>query len=287
MDYAPIATPVTPDWVRVARWALAEDQAAQDVTTALLGPAADRRVTASFQAEERFVVAGLPLARAVFAELDPEMRFQEQAPEGAEVTSGESIAAVTARARAILGGERVALNFLQRLSGVATITRRAVEGTAGTPAVVTDTRKTTPGLRDLEKYAVRIGGGVNHRRSLADAVLWKDNHWALLRASGGRLADTLRDLPPQTPMQVEVENEEQLIEALEAGVKSLLVDNQPPGVIAKWLKRVGTGVTIEASGGITPDHVADYARCGVHRISIGALTHSAPAVAIKLEIEID
>jgi nicotinate-nucleotide pyrophosphorylase (carboxylating) len=276
----------TPDWAFIARWALNEDDAERDVTTALLGAVAERNVTGRFVAEEDCVVAGLPLVQAVFAEMDGETVFDAHVKEGQIVHATASLAIVSGPARAVLGGERVALNFLQRLCGVASITYRAVQGTRGTRAVVTDTRKTTPGLRDLEKYAVRIGGGVNHRRSLADAVLWKDNHWALLRASGHALSEVVRNAPDGVPVQVEVETEEQLTQALDAGVRFLLVDNQPPEVIARWMERLGPGVTVEASGGITPEQVAAYAQAGVHRISIGGLTHSAPSASIKLEVDI-
>jgi nicotinate-nucleotide pyrophosphorylase (carboxylating) len=265
------------------RRALAEDKAGEDVTTTLLGAAADRSAEGRFVAEEAFVVAGLPVAALVFQELDPQASLDPLIQEGTQVKRGDVLATVRATARALLGGERVALNFLQRLSGIATVTRRAVDA-AGATIRITHTRKTTPGLRELERYAVRKGGGVDNRGSLAEAVFWKDNHWSLLRRDGGTLKDALAKRPAGVPLIVEVETEEQLTEALAAGANHLVIDNQPPATIAEWAKRAGPGVTIQASGGITPDNVADYARAGVHMISMGGLTHSAKAAPISFEI---
>jgi nicotinate-nucleotide pyrophosphorylase (carboxylating) len=176
------------------------------------------------------------------------------------------------------------LNYLQRLSGIATVTRRAVDAVAGTGAVITDTRKTTPGLRALEKYAVRTGGGVNHRASLADAVLWKDNHWELLGRRGGSLAEALRGVPDGVQVCVEVEDETQLEAAVAAGVDWILVDNQTPDTIASWSQRLGPDIVIEASGGITADSVRPFAEAGAQRISIGALTYAPDLVSISFEV---
>ncbi len=268
------------------RRALAEDAASRDVTTALLGALADTPAVGRFIAEESCVVAGCPVARGVFRQIDPTVEFTEQVPDGARAAPGGVIAIVRGRARALLAGERVALNFLQRLSGIATLTRRAVDAVAGTGAEITDTRKTTPGLRALEKYAVRTGGGVNHRLSLADAVLWKDNHWQLLARGGRELREVLAAVPADTPVTVEVESDAQLAAALAAGARRVLVDNQAPERVAAWVRRVGPGVAIEASGGITPESAAAYARAGARYISIGALTHSARAVSIRLDLSI-
>jgi nicotinate-nucleotide pyrophosphorylase (carboxylating) len=269
------------------RRALAEDAAARDITTALLGPLADSPATGRFIAEEPCVIAGSPAARQAFHQLDPSVVYEPLVPDGAAASSGQVVAIVRGRARVVLGGERVALNFLQRLSGIATVTRRAVDAVAGTGAEITDTRKTTPGLRTLEKYAVRMGGGVNHRLSLADAVLWKDNHWQLLARSGRSLADVLPAAPPGMPVTVEVEDDGQLEAALAAGVRRVLVDNQPPERVAAWARRAGPEVAIEASGGITPGTAAAYAQAGARYISIGALTHSARAVSIRLDLSLD
>jgi len=267
------------------RHALDEDDARRDCTTTLLGDIASTPAAGRFVAEAPVVVAGGPVAAEVFRQLDPSVQFEQHVADGARAERGAVIATARGPARALLAGERVALNFLQRLSGIATVTRRAVDAVAGTGAIITDTRKTTPGLRALEKYAVRRGGGENHRLSLADAVLWKDNHWELLGRVGRSLAEVLRAVPAGTPVTVEVENEAQLEAALAAGVKRILVDNQPPERIAAWARRVGS-VAIEASGGITPETASAYANAGAHYISIGALTHSAPAAAIRLDLGI-
>ena len=170
---------LSPEGLEAVSRALSEDRVSEDVTTRLLGPTAAQAAVARFVAEGKFVVAGLPVVGAVFRELDPDAQLPGSA-EGTWAGPGDVIAAVRGRAGAILSAERVALNFLQRLSAIATATRRAVDAVAGTSARITHTRKTTPGLRALEQYAVRIGGGVDNRASLADAILWKDNHWALL-----------------------------------------------------------------------------------------------------------
>ena len=269
------------------RRALAEDHAGEDVTTRLLGPAAHAPATARFVAEDRFVVAGLPIAKLIFHELDPQACFECHTAEGDWTASEKAFATLRASGRAVLAGERVALNFLQRLSGVATLTRRAVDAVAGTPARITHTRKTTPGLRALEQYAVRVGGGIDNRASLADAVLWKDNHWALLGVHSSALTAALRRAPPGVAVVVEVEDEEQLDAALAAGVTHVLADNQLPERVRRWAHRAGPGVTIQASGGITPETARAYAEAGATLISIGALTHSAPAVAMRCDVTVD
>ena len=262
--------------------ALAEDRAAEDVTTRLLGAAARQPACAAFVAEGRFVVAGLPIVARVYSELERNACFEPDGAEGEWVAAGTVLARVRATAGALLAGERVALNFLQRLSGIATLTRRAVEAVTGTQARITHTRKTTPGLRALERYAVIVGGGVANRGSLAEAVLWKDNHWALLGAGG--LAPALAHAPPGVPIVVEVEDEAQFERALAAGVRHILADNQGPQRVAAWVRRAGPGVTIQASGGITPETARAYAEAGAALISIGALTHSAPAAPIRCDI---
>jgi nicotinate-nucleotide pyrophosphorylase (carboxylating) len=270
------------------RRALDEDRAREDVTTRLLGTYRDRPAEARFVAEGRFVVAGVPVLATVFQELDPSCAVSHAVEEGSQVEAGTPVATVRGAAAALLAGERVALNFLQRLSGVATLTRRAVDAVKGTPAKITHTRKTTPGLRDLELYAVGVGGGVRNRASLADAVLWKDNHWALLarngRGGGPSVRDALRAALPGVAVMVEVESDEQLETALAAGASHLLVDNQPPERLAAWARRAGPAVTIQASGGITADNARAYAEAGASLIAIGALTHSAPAAPIRCDI---
>jgi nicotinate-nucleotide pyrophosphorylase (carboxylating) len=264
------------------RRALIEDRARDDVTTRLLGAEGKRRAAARFVAEERFVVAGLPVVETALQEMDLGAQLSTLLNEGDWVDAGAPLAEARASAAALLAGERVALNFLQRLSGVATLTRRAVDAVAGTGAKITHTRKTTPGLRALELYAVRVGGGVENRASLADAVLWKDNHWAML--DGRPLAEALTAAPAGVPAIVEVETDAQFDAALAAGVKHLLVDNQPPERLAAWARRAGPNVTIQASGGITLENVRAYAEAGAHLIAIGALTHSARAMQIRCDI---
>ncbi len=266
------------------RWALAEDQAREDVTTQLLGAAAERPVVAQIVAEGGLVVAGLPIAAQVFRELDSAADFGTLVGEGAWARAGAAIARVRASARAVLGGERVALNFLQRLSGIATLTRRVVNAVAGTRARITHTRKTTPGLRALECYAVGLGGGVANRSSLAETVLWKDNHWAIATCQGRKFRDALATVPAGMSVIVEVETDAQLEAALEAGVTHILADNQPPERVAAWVRRAGRAVTIQASGAITPESARAYALAGAKLIAIGALTHSAPAARIRLDV---
>ena len=273
------------------RRALAEDRAREDVTTHLLGRAAEQRVEARFIAEGSLVAAGLPILTTVFRELDPRAAVRLMVADGSWADAGTTLAIVSGTARALLAGERVALNFVQRLAGVATLTRRAVDAVRGTPAKITHTRKTTPGLRSLELYAVRIGGGVENRATLAAAVLWKDNHWALLGQNNLSLAGALLAVPPDVPVIVEVETDEQLEAALAAGVTHILVDNQPPERVAVWAHRAagagagaGRSVTIQASGGITADTARAYADAGAALIAIGALTHSAPAAPIRCDI---
>ena len=266
------------------RRALAEDRAGDDVTTRLLGAAAKQSAEARFVAEGRFVVAGVPLLATVFHELDPAAAVSLAIPEGSWALTGATLAAVCGGAGALLAGERVALNFLQRLSGVATLTRQVVDAVRGTGAKITHTRKTTPGLRNLELYAIRIGGGVENRASLADAILWKDNHGALLDGNGRSLRDALRNAPHGLPVIIEVESDAQVEAALAAGVTHLLVDNQSPDQLAAWARRAGPAVTIQASGGITAVTARAYAEAGASLIAIGALTHSAPAAPIRCDI---
>ena len=266
------------------RRALAEDHAREDVTTRLLGTSAERTGEARFVAEDRLVVAGVPVVATVYQELDPTSIVTASVTEGARVDAGATIVTVRGPARTLLAGERVALNFLQRLCGIATLTRRAVDAVQGTRAHITHTRKTTPGLRELELYAVQVGGGVPNRASLSDAILWKDNHWALLGNGVPTLREALREAPPNVPVIVEVESEEQLDTALAAGVTHVLVDNQTPERLGVWKRRAGAAVTIQASGGITADTARAYAEAGASLIAIGALTHSAPAAPIRCDI---
>lgn len=263
--------------VDVRAW-LAEDLGEGDLTSDALVPE-DATAEASILLKERGVVSGLEVARAVFAELDPNVRFDPMTADG-EQTEGE-IARLEGRARALLGGERLALNLLGRLSGIATLTRRYVEAVAGTGVEILDTRKTTPGLRTLEKYAVRCGGGRNHRLALDDGILIKDNH---LRVAGSIGAAV--ELAQATGAEVEVECDtlEQVEEALAAGADVILLDNMTPALLTRAVALTGGRAKLEASGGVTLENVRAIAETGVDFVSIGALTHSAQALDVSMEV---
>jgi nicotinate-nucleotide pyrophosphorylase (carboxylating) len=266
------------------RRALAEDVGAGDLTTnAVVPPDAVLRAFVVYR--EPAVVAGLPVMREVYAQLGVADQLDESVLEGTRVAAGETAAVIEAPAAAVLTGERVALNFLQRLSGVATRTRAFVDAVRGTRATILDTRKTTPGLRALEKYAVRMGGGTNHRMGLFDAILIKDNHIA---AAGG-LEPALRRaraaVAADVRVQVEVDRVEDLESAIRTGADWILLDNLAPAQVAQAVRRVGGRVPLEASGGITLESLRAYAETGVDYISSGDLTHSAPAIDIGLDVQ--
>jgi nicotinate-nucleotide pyrophosphorylase (carboxylating) len=268
---------------------LREDVGEGDLTTLWTVPEG-MPALAWIVARERCVVAGLPVAAAVFGELDERIACESRVDDGTEVDAGAKLMRLSGPAAPILTGERVALNLLQRLSGIATITRRYVNATAGTRASVSDTRKTTPGMRAFEKYAVRAGGGRNHRTGLHDAVLIKDNHVAAAGGVGAALRSVLARAENGVPVQVEVDSIEQLTEALDAGARAVLLDNMPPGQTEAAValvrgRRGGESIWIESSGGITLQNVRAYAEAGVDTISVGALTHSAPSVDIALDFE--
>jgi nicotinate-nucleotide pyrophosphorylase (carboxylating) len=237
-----------------------------------------------FVAREPLLIAGLDVALEVFRAVDPAIAWETRAREGDQFEKGNLIASITGPARGILTGERVALNFLQRMSGIATLTRRFVDAVAGTKAKIRDTRKTTPLLRLLEKRAVQVGGGVPHRSGLDSAILVKDNH-VLLAGSVGEA--TRRAVAAAAGLQVEIEVDklEQVDEALAEGAQMILLDNFTPADVAKAVARIGGKVPIEVSGGVRLDNVRAYAEAGPDFIAIGALTHSAPAMDISLDIE--
>jgi nicotinate-nucleotide pyrophosphorylase (carboxylating) len=268
---------------RVAAVALAEDVGTGDVTTEALVPA-DARCTAQLLLEEPGVVCGVPVAAAVFRALADEVRVVARLDEGTAVATPPGVLAeIEGPARAILTGERVALNLVGRLSGIASLTRRFVEVVDGTGATVLDTRKTTPGLRALERYAVRCGGGTNHRSGLYDAVLVKENH---LRLAGGISAAVgeLRRGPSRLPVEVEAETLDQVREALEAGVERILLDNMTPAQVGEAVSLVAGRAELEASGGVSLATVRSYAETGVDFVSVGALTHSARSLRVSLEV---
>jgi nicotinate-nucleotide pyrophosphorylase (carboxylating) len=268
---------------------LREDIGPGDVTTSRVVPAGTL-AHGWIVAREPLVVAGADVARLVFLELDPSLSVAIASIDGARVEAGERLLEVGGLAAPILSGERLALNLLQRMSGVATATRRFVDAVAGTGASVSDTRKTTPGLRLFEKHAVRAGGGRNHRMGLYDAILIKDNHVA---AAGGIVAAVRAAKTgggDALPVQVEVDSLDQLRDVLELGVDAVLLDNMSPAMVAAAVGLVrahagGSACWIEASGGMTLETIRAYAEAGVDTISVGALTHSAPSVDIALDFD--
>jgi nicotinate-nucleotide pyrophosphorylase (carboxylating) len=268
---------------------LAEDIGSGDITTAWTVPAG-KTASGWIVAREACVVAGLPIAEAVFTELDARVAAEAEVSDGARVDRAARLMRLSGPAAPILSGERLALNLLQRLSGVATVTRRYVEAIAGTRASVSDTRKTTPGLRLFEKYAVRVGGGHNHRTGLYDAVLIKDNHVVAAGGITAALAAVAARRVHDVFVEVEVDSLEQLREALDAGARAVLLDNMTPAETARAAALVrerphGKAIWIESSGGMTLANIRAYAEAGVDTISVGALTHSAPSVDIALDFD--
>jgi nicotinate-nucleotide pyrophosphorylase (carboxylating) len=267
----------------LVRAALDEDRAFEDVTT-LATVAPDARGHAAIVARSAGVISGLPLAVTTFETMSPEVNVHVVAGDGGHVSAGGVVADIAGPWRALLSAERVALNFVQRLSGVATLTARYVEAVRGTAARIYDTRKTTPTFRALEKYAVRCGGGVNHRADLAEAVLIKDNHLAAL---GGDIALAVRRARgaarPGICVEVECDDVAQVDAALAAGADVILLDNMPLDAMRACVARVAGRVPLEASGGVTPERVRAIAETGVDRISVGGLTHSPPALDLGLD----
>lgn len=269
--------------------ALEEDGAWRDVTTATLVPP-DQGGRGVFLCKGEGIVAGLPVVEAVFARMDPAFTIRRLRDEGAEARPGDEIAVVEGPLGPMLSAERVALNFLQRLSGIATLTRQYVDRVAGLPVRITDTRKTTPGLRPLERYAVRIGGGHNHRYNLADAVLIKDNHLVAARTRGLSVTEMVRrvrlSIPHTMRLEIEATTEEDAIEAIRAGADIVLLDNMDVETMRRVAAERHPHTIIEASGGVTLENVRAIAEAGVDVISVGALTHSARALDISLEVNL-
>jgi nicotinate-nucleotide pyrophosphorylase (carboxylating) len=286
----------------IVKYALSEDVGTGDITT-LNAVKSGVHARAVMVARQPGVLAGLDVARLVFREADPTLKFRPLAKDGDPLKPNEAVAQITGDVGGILKGERTALNFLQRLCGIATLTRRYVDAIRGTGATILDTRKTTPGMRFLEKYAVKCGGGENHRLALWDMYLVKDNH---IRAAGGitpALERILRTRQGDLLLEVEVESLDQLREALRPEVDRILVDNRPPAELKRAVEEVDRWCAahppdssrmtpgarrwpqVEASGGITLETAHLYAETGVDFLSVGALTHSAPALDLSLEIE--
>ncbi len=280
--------PPQADIDRIVLAALAEDIGDGDVTTENTIPE-EARLTGRFLAKESGVVAGIHVVWRTFALLDPRVELLVLIGDGVCVERGQVIAQVSGPGRAILTGERVALNFLQRMSGIATATRRYVDAVEGTHAAILDTRKTVPGLRVLDKWAVRLGGGQNHRIGLFDMALIKDNHIAAVGSIAEavlRVRSGLQAAGDERSLQIEVEvsDLDQLAEALEAGVDRILLDNMPPDLMREAVRLADARVPLEASGGITMESVREVAETGVDFISIGALTHSVEALDISLDL---
>lgn len=271
------------DLDRVVREALDEDDAFNDLTTNAT-VRSDRKARASLVAREAGVVAGVPLAIEAFRQLDSRVSIRVDVEDGTVVAPGQTVLFLSGHARSLLSAERVALNFMQRLSGIASLTRQFVDKVHGTNCQILDTRKTTPGWRRLEKYAVRAGGGVNHRFDLASAILIKDNHLAALDGDVNAAVQRARELAPMgVQVEVECDRVAQVHDALAAGADIILLDNMSLDELREAVQVVNGRAQLEASGGVTLDTVASVAATGVDRISVGALTHSPRAMDLALE----
>ncbi|MHB1310841.1 MAG: carboxylating nicotinate-nucleotide diphosphorylase [Gemmatimonadaceae bacterium] len=292
----PLVTPVfadgEPDFpfidahvVRLVQSALDEDQASNDVTTiATVLPS--RKARATLVAREAGVLCGVPLALAAFRLCDDKVEIRVDAEDGHRVERGTTVLFLNGKARGLLAAERTALNFLQHLSGIASLTARYVDAVRGTNARILDTRKTTPGWRQLEKYAVRCGGGTNHRPTLADAVLIKDNHLVAVEGDVAVAVQRSRALaPPGTWVQVECDRLDQVRAARDAGADAVLLDNMDLATLREAVAIAAGRLLTEASGGVRLETVRAIAETGVDRISVGALTHSAPALNLALDFE--
>ena len=265
--------------------ALDEDGAFNDLTT-IATVVSDRHARGRLVARAPGVQCGVALALEAFRTLDPKVTMRVDSEDGARLMPGDSVLYLSGHARALLAAERVALNFMQRLSGVASITARYVDAVRGTRAKILDTRKTTPGWRLLEKYAVRAGGGANHRLNLSTAVLIKDNHLAAVDGDVGLAVRRARDLAPVgTKVEVECDRVEQVQAAIAAGADIIMLDNMAPSTMRECVALVDGRALVEASGGVTLDSVRAIAETGVDWISVGALTHSAPALDLALDFE--
>jgi nicotinate-nucleotide pyrophosphorylase (carboxylating) len=268
----------------MVREALEEDAADNDITS-IATIMTDRRSRCRIVARQRGVIAGIPLAREAFRQRDPKSSVRATIRDGQLVDAGTDVMFVTASPRGLLSAERVALNYLQRLSGIATITRLFVDAVAGKNARILDTRKTTPGWRILEKYAVRAGGGMNHRMDLGAAVLIKDNHLAALDGDVAMAVQRARELAPGKPIEIECDRIDQVSRALEAGAEIIMLDNMTPAKLREAVTLVDGRAVTEASGGVRLDTVRAIAETGVDWISVGALTHSAKALDLGLDFE--
>ncbi len=269
----------------MVREALAEDGADNDIT-GLATIVSDRRARCSMIARQAGVIAGIALARESFKQRDARASVRAAVRDGHYVAAGTPVLFITGHARGLLSAERVALNYMQRLSGIATLTAEFVKAVQGTQARILDTRKTTPGWRRLEKYAVRAGGGMNHRFDLSSAVLIKDNHLAALGGDVGLAIQRAREIAPKnTPVEIECDNMEQVRAAVDAGADIIMLDNMTNDDLGNAVALIGRRAVTEASGGVKLDTVRAIAETGVDWISVGALTHSAKAMDLALDFE--
>ena len=273
---------------RLVELALEEDLGAGDVTSEAV-ILADEHAAGQVLARSRCVVAGLEAVRMVYREVDPRVKLSLLVDDGAQVDPETRLAEIAGPARSVLAGERAALNFLQRLSGIATATAAYVERAAPHGVEILDTRKTTPGWRDLEKYAVAVAGGSNHRRGLYDQYLIKENHIRVVARRGpnpiGRAVRAARERRPDLLVEVEVESLAELDEALEAAAEIILLDNMDVAEVREAVRLTNGRARLEVSGRVNLDNVAEIAATGIDSISVGSLTHSAPAVDVSLEID--
>ncbi len=280
--------PITHQIEQLIDQALAEDLGSGDMTTEALIPETQMG-KASIVAKARGVIAGTEIARQVFLKVDPKLRVDILITDGTQVEPGAVVAKIEGKVDSILKAKRVAFNFLQRLSGIASETARYVQAVQGLPVQITDTRKTTPGLRTLEKYAVRAGGGKNHRMHLGDGVLIKDNHLVAIRHHGLTIKQTIAKARQGTPhglkIEIEVKTPQEAIEAAEAGADIIMLDNMSLEDMRQAVQQTRGRALIEASGGITLDRVRAVAETGVDLISVGALTHSPKALDMSLELD--
>lgn len=274
-----------PQVEQIITLALNEDIGTGDITTLSTIPA-DKTALGRFVAKEDMIICGIDLAAHIFARVDPSIELKANFKDGDAVKKGDVIATVSGNAQNVLTGERTALNFMQRLTGIATRTHASVAEVAGTNAKITDTRKTTPGLRVLEKYAVRVGGGTNHRFNLADGVLIKDNHIAVSGGIKNAVKNARAVIPHTLKIEVEVETKEQLAEALDAGADIIMLDNMSYDLMRECVGIVAGHALVEASGNMGEKNLREVAETGVDIISIGALTHTVKAADISLKFQI-
>lgn len=274
-----------PQVEQIITLALNEDIGTGDITTLSTIPA-DKTALGRFVAKEDMIICGIDLAKHIFGRVDPSIELKANFKDGDAVKKGDVIATVSGNAQNVLTGERTALNFMQRLTGIATRTHASVAEVAGTNAKITDTRKTTPGLRVLEKYAVRVGGGTNHRFNLADGVLIKDNHIAVSGGIKNAVKNARAVIPHTLKIEVEVETKEQLAEALDAGADIIMLDNMSNDLMRECVGIVAGRALVEASGNMGEKSLREVAETGVDIISIGALTHTVKAADISLKFQI-